>query len=196
MGEIASFFENENIYTEHKDLKELLGFEPISFCLNQVGLLSIRLPMNLPKAKLPDSERLFERMAPQLAASFSPAQRQALQEALTPRSHTVELRFIAPFWPKFYLVILAGADTRDRPRSWPGQIWKPLNFVVVVGGILTGLLTLLGMMQFPKLSQSSLMHWQAAPAGIPFKADRSSCEQSGRIWQDNTCIDYDHNPTF
>jgi hypothetical protein len=37
---------------------------------------------------------------------------------------------------------------------------------------------------------------EVAPAEIPFKTDIVSCEKSGRSWQADQCLDYDHNPMF
>jgi hypothetical protein len=36
----------------------------------------------------------------------------------------------------------------------------------------------------------------ANPAAIPFLGDRKTCERSGRTWENNQCLDFEHDPTF
>ncbi len=59
-----------------------------------------------------------------------------------------------------------------------------------------GILALLVMVQSTHTDLSTVLNPKAAPVGIPFKADRSSCEGSGRTWRDDTCLDFGHDPTF
>jgi hypothetical protein len=35
-----------------------------------------------------------------------------------------------------------------------------------------------------------------APAAVPFKMGRESCEHSGRVWQNDACLDLGHDPTL
>ncbi len=34
------------------------------------------------------------------------------------------------------------------------------------------------------------------PTSIPGIKDQKKCELAGRVWQDNKCWDYEHNPSF
>mgnify|MGYP001804661814 CR=1 FL=1 len=37
---------------------------------------------------------------------------------------------------------------------------------------------------------------QNFPTTYPLKDNEKDCEESGRIWRDGECYDYDHDPTF
>ncbi|NEU73219.1 hypothetical protein PI95_011755 [Hassallia byssoidea VB512170] len=34
------------------------------------------------------------------------------------------------------------------------------------------------------------------PTSIPWLTDKSQCQRTHRIWRDNKCWDYEHNPMF
>ncbi|TAF09226.1 MAG: hypothetical protein EAZ77_05845 [Nostocales cyanobacterium] len=34
------------------------------------------------------------------------------------------------------------------------------------------------------------------PTSIPGIKDQEECQSTGRVWQDDKCWDYDHNPSF
>ncbi len=140
-------------------------------------------------------------MAPEIASTFSPAQVQALQVALTPRRHPVNIRLSLPLGiTRLYLVVLAGTELRstDRLRQEAARhpLWTPMNMLVMAGTTAFGILALLAMVQLTNTDLSRLFNPRSAPAGIPFKADRSSCEASGRTWREGGCLDFGHDPTF
>ncbi len=146
-------------------------------------------------------DNVLARMAPEVAATFTPTQREALQVALTPRRHQVDLRLSMPLGlTRMYVVLLAGTETRSPQRrrleAAQRSVWTPLNVLVMGGVVGTGIVLLLAVLQLTATDLSRLFNPGAAPAGIPFKADRGSCEQSGRTWQDDTCLDFSHDPTF
>lgn len=148
-----------------------------------------------------NSDSLLARMAPEIAATFSPTQVQALQAALTPRRHTVNIRLSLPLGlTRIYLVLLAGTEVRSvaRRRQEAAQhpLWTPTNMLVMVGTMGMGILALLAMVQITTVDLSAVFNPKAAPAGVPFKADRTSCEESGRTWQGDDCLDFGHDPTF
>jgi len=148
-------------------------------------------------------ERFLARVPPHIAASFSPEQLAAMQKALEPRPwqrHPVDLRLSLPlFWRRFYLVLIAGEEKRSQERRSKERaltpLWTPANLIIV--GIITGT-GVLAMIALIALSTMDLPRWQrhVFPAGIPFKEDRQSCEESGRMWRDGECIDFEHDPTF
>lgn len=142
----------------------------------------------------------FARMAPEVANSFSEHQRQALATALAPRRHAVNLRLSVPYGlGRAYLVVLAGQDRRDNlrhPETAPHPLWSPITLAVLLGVMGTGIAVLFGLLQVNTTQISSLLSPSVAPAAIPFKADAASCRESGRVWQDNVCLDYEHDSTF
>lgn len=157
--------------------------------------------MKLSNSAPISSDSLLARMAPEMAATFSPAQVQALQVALTPRRHAVNLRLSLPLGiTRVYLVLLAGTEVRSvaRRRQEAAQhpLWTPTNMLVIASTMGMGILALLAMVQITSVDLGAVFSPKAAPAGIPFKADRTSCEESGRTWQDGTCLDFGHDPTF
>ncbi|TVQ06264.1 MAG: hypothetical protein EA368_17480 [Leptolyngbya sp. DLM2.Bin27] len=157
--------------------------------------------MKLDNSARISGDYVLARMAPEVAATFSPAQREALQMALTPRRHPVNIRLSLPLGlTRIYLVVLAGTEVRspDRRRQDLVQhhLWTPLNMLVMAGTMGAGILALLAMLQLAAVDISGLLNPDVAPAGIPFKADRTSCEASGRTWQNDNCLDFGHDPTF
>lgn len=142
----------------------------------------------------------FARMDPEIAASFSENQRQALATVLAPRRHAVNLRLSFPYgFGRGYLVVLAGQERRDslrHPETAPHPLWTPLALAILLGAMGSGIAVFMGLLQVNEKQLSKLVTPSVAPAAIPFKADAESCRESGRIWQDNHCLDYDHDATF
>ncbi|MBW4483707.1 MAG: hypothetical protein KME14_14290 [Tildeniella torsiva UHER 1998/13D] len=157
--------------------------------------------MKLSNSAPISSDSVLARMAPEVAATFSPAQVQALQVALTPRRHPVNIRLSLPLGiTRIYLVVLAGTEvrsaTRRRQDAAQHPLWTPTNMLVMAGTMGLGILALLAMVQITSVDLAAVFNPKAAPAGIPFKADRSSCEESGRTWREGNCLDFGHDPTF
>lgn len=142
----------------------------------------------------------FARMDPQVASSFTENQRQALAVALAPRRHAVNLRLSVPYGlGRGYLVVLAGQERRDalrHPETAPHPLWTPLALAILLGVMGSGIAMFMGLLQVNAKQLSSLGSLSVAPAGIPFKADAQSCRESGRVWQENRCLDYEHDHTF
>ncbi|MEY3297903.1 MAG: hypothetical protein RLZZ597_1163 [Cyanobacteriota bacterium] len=142
----------------------------------------------------------FARMDPTIAASFTEEQRHALSVALAPRRHAVNVRVSIPWGlGRSYLVVLAGRECRNtlrHPETAPHPIWSPLALAILLGVVGSGVAVFLGLLQINSAKLS--LNWtpSVAPAAIPFKADASSCEESGRVWQENQCLDYTHDATF
>lgn len=147
------------------------------------------------------SDYVLARMTPEVANSFTALQYAALREALVPRRHPVNLRLSIPLgWTQIYLVVLAGRESRSPLRRQMDTvhhpIWTPMNLVVIVAAMGISGLALLSAMQWGHMSLGNWLNPQAAPAAIPFKGDQASCEQSGRVWQEDRCLDFAHDPTF
>lgn len=148
-----------------------------------------------------NSDNVLTRMAPEMTATFSPAQVQALKVALTPRRHPVNIRLSLPLGiTRVYLVVLAGTELRSSDRLCQSAaqhpLGTPMNILVMASTIGVSILALLAMVQLDNTDLSNLFNPRAAPASIPFKADRNSCEESGRLWQEGSCLDFSHDPTF
>lgn len=146
-------------------------------------------------------EAVLARMDPAVATSFTSAQCQALNTALTPRRHRVNVRLSLPLgWTRLYLVLLLGTEQRSRDRrrleATQHPLWTPTNLLAIGGSLGLGVLLLLGLVGLSRADLDRLGHPAAAPAAVPFKADRASCEASGRSWQEDTCLDFGHDPTF
>ena len=157
--------------------------------------------MKLSNSAPISSDSLLARMAPAMAITFSPAQVQALQAALATRRHPVNIRLSLPLgMTRVYLVLLAGTEVRSaarcRQEAVRHPIGTPTNMLVIVGTMGMGILALLALVQITSIDLSAVFSPKAAPAGIPFKPDRTSCEESGRTWQEGDCLDFSHNPTF
>ncbi|MGB7086742.1 MAG: hypothetical protein WBD47_14385 [Phormidesmis sp.] len=61
----------------------------------------------------PNAYRLIQKMRRDVSATFAPAQIQAMEEALEPRTHTVDIRWTISFPGKgAYLILLAGSNLR------------------------------------------------------------------------------------
>jgi hypothetical protein len=157
--------------------------------------------MTPPKDPASSVDYVLARIAPEVAESFSPVQYEALRQALVPRRHGVNIRLSLPWlqW-RLYLVVLAGADVRSIHRrnldSAHHPLWTPMNMVAMAGIMGVGMLALLALLQLGHANWASRLEPKTAPAAIPFKEDQRSCEASGRVWQDGTCLDYGHDPTF
>ncbi|MBD2111776.1 MULTISPECIES: hypothetical protein [Cyanophyceae] len=157
--------------------------------------------MKLSNSAPASSDNVLARMAPEMAVTFSPAQVQALQAALTPRCHPVNIRLSLPLGiTRVYLVLLAGtegrSESRRRQETIQHPLWTPINLLVIASTIGLGIFALLAMLQITNADLPAVLNPKAAPAGVPFKADRTSCEESGRTWREGDCLDFDHDPTF
>lgn len=157
--------------------------------------------MKLSNSAPISGDSVLARMAPEMATTFSPAQVQALQAALATRHHPLNIRLSLPLgMTRVYLVLLAGTELRSvarcRQEAVRHPLWTPTNLLVIVGTMGMGILALLAMVQLTNTNLSAVFSPKVAPAGIPFKADRTSCEASGRTWQEGDCLDFSHDSTF
>lgn len=157
--------------------------------------------MTTPKDPPSSVDYVLARMTPEVAESFSGVQYEALRQALVPRHHGVNIRLSLPClqW-RLYLVVLAGTDVRSAHRrdldAAHHPLWTPMNMVAIAGIMGVGMLALLSLLQLGQVNWASRLEPETAPAAIPFKEDQRSCETSERVWQDGTCLDYAHDPTF
>lgn len=153
----------------------------------------------------PGLEKFLYRLPPDVAASFTERQLQAIQQALPStqwKRHPVDIRVTLPLlWKKYYFVMVAGPERRSPERLVQERkaqpLWKPTHIALILALSSVGILSIFGVFQLQTILRQALSQpTQVYPAGIPFKEDRASCEDSGRIWQDGNCYDYEHDPTF
>jgi hypothetical protein len=149
-------------------------------------------------------DRIFARLSPEIAATFTSEQIEGLRRAIDKLSwkrHAVDLRLSVPFPGRsFYLVILAGPEHRSRrrlraeKRRYP--IWTPTNILVlaVVAGLLV--LSLLGILQFFLPTLTSLNLSEPHPTAIPYIQNEAECLRGDKIWNDGQCWDFQHSPFF
>lgn len=149
-------------------------------------------------------QRFLERLPEDVACSFSIEQLQAMQSALEGakwRRHPVDIRLTIPLlWKSFYFVLVAGPERRSKERRVAERtrnpVWRFSNLLFTMTLICFGMLMALGIFQLQHISFNALGDVKTHPAGIPFKEDQKTCEESGRVWRSSECIDYEHDPTF
>lgn len=72
----------------------------------------------------------------------------------------------------------------------------PTIIAVIVALVGVGIGATFGVFQMSHLNCSALDSQDIHPVAVPFKENGADCEKSSRKWQDDTCIDYEHNPGF
>ena len=149
----------------------------------------------------PTVRRLLQRVPNKIIATFEPAQIRAMEKALVPRSHLVDIRLSLPLFGKgAYLVFSAGPNRRSHYRDL--QNGNPFVMPAVFASVIVGAGSIFGLVH---LKGSSIL---AAPdpvfdqgpdfhqTVVPFKKNQRECMESGRQWINNECIDDIHDPTF
>jgi len=149
----------------------------------------------------PNTYYLCSRMPEEIRNTFSWPQIKAIEAALVPRRHLLDLRLSLPFLGKgAYLVFAAGPNSRPHYRNLQNR--NPLVIPAVISSATIGAATLLGLIYLkgsdllaepdPVYAKEEAFH----PTTVPFKKNRGECEESGRQWIDKQCIDKTHDPVF
>jgi hypothetical protein len=149
----------------------------------------------------PNAYRMLQRMPKEVSTSFSATQIQAIESALIPRSHTIDVRLSLPFLGKgAYLVFAAGPNKRSHYRNLQNR--NPFVMPAVCASAVVGAAVIFGLVQ---LRSSALLVKadpvfangpEFSPTVIPFKKTQHDCEESNRKWVNDQCIDDVHNPVF
>ena len=148
----------------------------------------------------PNAYRMFQRIPKSVAMTFTPQQVQAIETALIPRSHLIDVRLSLPLMGKgAYLVLAAGPDTRSHYKDIQNS--NPFVMPTVFASVVMAALSIGGLVQ---LRGSALLQEEDPvfaneefhPTVVPFKTNRADCLESGRQWIDNQCIDETHDPDF
>jgi len=148
----------------------------------------------------PNAYRILRRMPEALAVTFTPAQIEAIETALIPRTHLIDMRLSLPMMGQgAYMVLAAGPNRRSHYKDI--QNGNPFVMPTVFASVTVAALSLLGLVQ---LRGSALLQEEDPvfakekfhPTVVPFKKNRNECLESGRQWIDDQCIDKIHDPTF
>lgn len=148
-------------------------------------------------------DRFTKNMSPEVIATFTEEQQEAIAQALAGQSwkkHPVDIRLSIPFlWQRYYFVCVAGLEKRSPQRlavertKYP--LWTLTNLAIILGVMGFGIFTLLLGLWLSSKDFRRVLH-QQFPTVVPFKGDQASCEKSGRVWKDGECLDFEHDPTF
>ncbi len=140
-------------------------------------------------------------MPAEISATFSPTQIQAIESAINPRQHAIDLRLTLPLPGQgIYLVFLAGRNRRAYYRDLQNR--HSLIMPIVMAGIIAGaaaIFALIHLKNSQTLTESNPVfeeNQEFYPTVVPFKKDRKSCEESERQWIDGQCLDTIHDPNF
>ena len=149
----------------------------------------------------PTVRRLLQRVPNEIVATFKPTQIRAMEKALVPRSHLVDIRLSLPMFGKgAYLVFAAGPNRRSHYRDI--QNGNPFVMPAVFASVVVGAGSIFGLVHLkgsailaapdPVFDQGPGFHQTV----VPFKKNQRECMESGRQWINNECIDEIHDPTF
>ena len=148
----------------------------------------------------PNACRMLQRVPPELITTFTAEQIRAIETALIPRSHLIDVRMSLPFVGEgAYMILAAGPDTRSHYKDI--QNGNPFVMPTVFASVTVAALSLTGLVH---LKGSALLQAEDPvfaddkfhPTVVPFKKNRNECLESGREWIDNQCIDKVHDPDF
>jgi hypothetical protein len=149
----------------------------------------------------PNAYHMLQRMPKAITTTFSAVQIQAIENALIPRSHIVDIRLSLPLMGKgAYFVFAAGPNKRAHYRDLQNR--NPFVIPAVCASAFCGVAAIAGLVHLkgsdllkrpdPAFAKEEAFY----PTVVPFKKNRYECENSGRKWIDNHCVDKIHDPTF
>ncbi|MGB3768071.1 MAG: hypothetical protein WA947_16050 [Phormidesmis sp.] len=145
--------------------------------------------------------RLLQRLPNHIMATFQPVQIQAMEAALVPRRHLIDMRLSLPLFGRdAYLVFAAGPNRRGHYRDL--QNGNPFIMPAVFASVIVGAGSILGLVQLktsevfaepdPVFDQGPAFY----ETKVPFKKTQRECLESGREWIESKCIDQIHDPSF
>ncbi len=150
----------------------------------------------------PNADRFLKRLPIEISTTFTPAQIQAIEAALIPRTHVIDIQQQLPLLGKgAYLVFAAGPNRRAYYHSnlQNRNTWiMPVVLVSAAVSTLSilGLITIQGSQLFAKPDPSFTKEKAFYPTTVPFKKNQKECEQSFRQWIDDKCVDSEHDPVL
>ena len=163
--------------------------------------LSNAIAMNKTLQRNPTVYHLLQRVPNHIMATFQPAQIQAMEAALVPRRHMVDIRLSLPLCGKdAYFVFAAGPNRRGHYRDIQNK--NPFTTPAVLASVLIGAGSILGLVY---LKGSAILAkpdpvFDQGPdfyqTTLPFKKTQRECMESGRQWIEEKCVDEIHDPSF
>lgn len=151
-------------------------------------------------ARTPHAYRMLRRISGAIATTFTHEQIAAIETALIPRKHLIDVRIPLPLMGKgAYVIIAAGPNKRSHYKDI--QNGNPFVMPTVVASVTVAALSLAGLVQLRgsallKEEDPVFANEKFHPTVVPFKKNRNECLESGRQWIDNQCIDKVHDPDF
>ncbi len=165
------------------------------------GVLTNVITMSQFSRNSPNAYRMLQRMPKEISITFSAIQIQAIESALIPRSHAIDVRLSLPFLGKgAYLVFAAGPNKRKHYRDLQNR--NPFVMPAVCASVIVGAAVIFGLVQLKGsslLAESDPVFATGAkfyPTVVPFKKNQRECEESGRRWANHQCFDSEHDPVF
>lgn len=144
--------------------------------------------------KDPVLKRIFVRIPPAVAQTFSDEQLQALRIGLLQgptRKHAIDVRFTLPIL-RFYFVILAGKEKRSTERlaleRKYNPLWTPLN-TLFLGMVSMGLLFGCGGVAYWTLVREEGRSTASLVMPIPWAKTEADCVGPDRLWNQGMCWD-------
>ncbi len=165
------------------------------------GVLADVIAMSQFSRNTPNAYRMLQRMPKEISITFSAIQIQAMESALIPRSHAIDVRLSLPCLGKgAYLVFAAGPNKRKHYRDLQNR--NPFVMPAVCASVMVSAAVIVGLVQIkgsnllaeanPVFDNGPNFH----PTVVPFKKNIEECEESGRRWVNHQCIDTVHDPAF
>ncbi len=165
-------------------------------------VLSSVISLSQPCRSYPKASHLLQRLPIEISTTFTLSQIQAMEGALTPRAHLIDVQQQLPFLGKgAYLVFAAGPNRRARYHSnlRNRNAWvMPVILVSTAVSTLSlfSLITLRSSQLLAKPDPSFTTKKAFYPTTVPFKRNQQECEQSSRQWINDKCVDSEHDPAF
>ncbi|NMG06984.1 hypothetical protein [Brasilonema sp. UFV-L1] len=151
----------------------------------------------------PALKQLLAKIPQEIIDTFTEEERKTIQKAFgrhTLTRHPLDLKVSIPIpGLNFYLVLLADPEGRFKQRLQSQKslyfLWNPSNIMFIIGFFIilltSGFTTFSFVLSlFPSTSTSFY------PTSIPWLDSKSKCEHTRRIWRNEKCWDYEHNPMF
>jgi hypothetical protein len=146
-------------------------------------------------------ERIFSHLPGQSIQTFTPAQRKAIQSAvskLETTRHPIDIRFTVPLFGKgFYVVTLIGLERRSPKRlrtGNPSYIFKSLIYASLVVSVVA--LVLVGFIWVVKQVTTNPSSETSYPTAIPGIDNEAECKNTRRSWRENQCWDNEWSHKF
>ncbi|AFY49342.1 hypothetical protein Nos7524_3551 [Nostoc sp. PCC 7524] len=153
----------------------------------------------------PVFRKRFTQMTPEIKYSFTEEQLVAIERVFSSnpwtRNHPLDMRIAIPIpGMKFYMVLLAGSESRAKERLRAAKslypIWTPSNIIFLIVFAITLSLCSFSTFLFIANLFPSHPNFSSSPTSIPWIFEQSECEYTGRTWSEGKCWDKEHNSMF